>query len=85
MSHLHAAFRRQLGTTPHQWLVRRRLHAARQLLAATDQPLEEVAKACGFADAPAFCRVFRRVEGASPAAWRKVLRGGRSDPAPSAP
>lgn len=80
VSHLHAAFRRQLGTTPHQWLVRRRLHGARQLLAATDQSLEEIAKACGFADAPAFCRVFRRVEGDSPASWRKALRGARHEP-----
>jgi AraC-like DNA-binding protein len=76
VSHLHAAFRRHLGVSPHQWLLRRRLHAARQQLAATDVPIAAVAAACGFADAAAFCRVFRRGEGTSPAAWRRSARGG---------
>lgn len=75
VSHLHAAFRRHLGVSPHQWLLRRRLHAARQQLAATDMPIAAVAAACGFADAAAFCRVFRRGEGTSPAAWRRTARG----------
>ena len=72
--HLHERFRTHLGISPHQWLVRRRLHAARQLLAATDQPVVEIARACGFADAAAFCRVFHRGEGTSPAAWRRGMR-----------
>jgi AraC-like DNA-binding protein len=75
--HLHERFRVHLGISPHQWLVRRRLHAARQLLAATDQPVVDIARACGFADSAAFCRVFRRGEGASPAAWRRRMRQER--------
>jgi AraC family transcriptional regulator len=76
VSHLHAAFRRHLGVSPHQWLLRRRLHAARHLLAATDQPVATVATACGFADAAGFCRAFRRAEGQPPATWRRETRGG---------
>ena len=72
--HLHDRFQAHLGISPHQWLMRRRLHAARQLLAATDQPIAEIAGACGFADAAAFCRAFKRGEGTSPAAWRRLGR-----------
>jgi len=75
VSHLHAAFRRHLGVSPHQWLLRRRLHAARHLLAATDQPIAAVATASGFADAAAFCRAFRRSEKQPPAQWRRETRG----------
>jgi AraC-like DNA-binding protein len=56
VAHLHDRFQAHLGISPHQWLMRRRLHAARQLLAATDQPIIEVADACGFSDAAALCR-----------------------------
>jgi AraC-like DNA-binding protein len=75
--HLHDRFQAHFGISPHQWLIRRRLHAARQLLAATDQPIVEVATTCGFADAAAFCRAFKRGEGTSPANWR---RQGRISP-----
>ena len=74
--HLHDRFQAHFGLSPHQWLMRRRLHAARQLLAATDQPIVEIADACGFADAAAFCRAFKRGEGTSPAAWRRQGRLG---------
>jgi AraC-like DNA-binding protein len=77
VAHLHDRFQAHLGISPHQWLMRRRLHAARQLLAATDQPIVEVAEACGFTDAATFCRAFKRGEGISPAAWR---RQGRLSP-----
>lgn len=70
VNHFHAAFKRHAGVGPHRWLVQRRLRAARDLLVATDQPVAAIATACGFADAPAFCRAFRREYGASPGAWR---------------
>lgn len=73
-SHLHAAFRSHLGTSPHRYLLARRLRAARELLAATAQPVAAVATACGFADAAAFCRAFRAAVGTSPAAWRRQQR-----------
>jgi len=72
VNHFHAAFKRQTGVGPHRWLVQRRLRAARDLLAATDQPVATIAIACGFADAAAFCRAFRQEIGIAPGAWRKA-------------
>lgn len=69
--HLHALFRRHFGTSPHQFLIQRRLRAARERLVATDQPVKRIAADCGFADAPGFCRLFRRVVGCSPGEHRR--------------
>jgi AraC-like DNA-binding protein len=71
-AHLHARFRERLGTSPHQYLIQRRLRAARELLAATRQPIGDIAAACGFADAAAFCRTFRRAMGTTPAGYRRA-------------
>ena len=70
-AHLHAVFREHLGTSPHQYLIQRRLRVARELLASTRQPIADVAAACGFSGAAAFCRTFRRGVGATPAAYRR--------------
>lgn len=68
--HLHAVFRRHLGTTPHQYLLRRRIRAAREALAAHDQGLAGIAAATGFAGPQALIRAFRRQLGTTPMAWR---------------
>ncbi len=68
--HLHALFRRHLDGSPHQALNRRRLQAARELLATTSAPLKQVADQCGYANAAALCRAFRQGTGSTPAAFR---------------
>lgn len=57
--HLHALFRRELGMTPHQALLDRRLSEARRLLAGTKLSVKEIAWRTGFAEAAAFCKCFR--------------------------
>jgi AraC family transcriptional regulator len=37
----------------------------------SQQPLAQIALACGFADRARYCRVFREVVGLSPNAWRR--------------
>lgn len=68
--HLHEACRRHLDASPHALLHRRRIQAARELLAASDLPLAEVAGRSGFSSPATLCRAFRAALGASPAAWR---------------
>jgi transcriptional regulator GlxA family with amidase domain len=77
-SQLRRLFARRYGCSPTAWLVRRRLERARELLAATDLPVQEVARACGFADPFWFSRLFRRENGASPASWRGRARAASS-------
>ncbi|GGP26648.1 helix-turn-helix domain-containing protein [Silvimonas amylolytica] len=71
--HFARAFRDSFGMPPHAWLTARRLDRARQLLRHGDQPLVDVAAACGFADASHFSNRFRAALGASPSQYRAAL------------
>lgn len=64
-------FRRHLGTSPHRFLVERRLRAAADLLATTTRPVTEVASDCGFTDPAYFSRAFRRWAGCPASVWRR--------------
>ncbi|MDN7857904.1 AraC family transcriptional regulator [Burkholderia cepacia] len=67
------AFSRTTGRTPHQWLLEQRVIRARQLIETTDMSLAEIAAACGFADQSHLNRVFARIVGHPPGAWRREL------------
>jgi AraC-like DNA-binding protein len=75
-SHFARAFKASTGRPPHRWLLERRVDAAREQLLRSTRPLQEIAVACGFADQSHLTRVFARMVGASPAAWRRAHRGG---------
>lgn len=73
-SYFSAAFRVSFGTSPHDYVCRRRVDHAQKQMATTDKPLCEIALDCGFADQSHLCRVFRRMTGQTPAAWRRNER-----------
>jgi len=60
--------------TPGQLITQTRLAAASRLLAETDQPVSEIAHACGFYDHSAFTRAFRSATGMAPTEFRKTRR-----------
>jgi len=64
-------FRDETGTTPWQWLLRRRIALAEELLETTDLPIEQVAQRVGFANAATLRHHFSAVRGTSPAAYRR--------------
>ncbi|WP_395830420.1 AraC family transcriptional regulator [Elstera sp.] len=66
-------FTRLTGLTPHAYLVQRRLHQARRLMAES-LPLAEVAAASGFADQSHFTRLFTRQYGVSPGTFARAVR-----------
>lgn len=74
ISHFARAFKASTGVPPHQWLMNERVEMARDLLERSSTPLVEVAGVCGFADQSHFSRVFARVAGTSPGAWRREHR-----------
>jgi len=61
-------FRACLGTSPHRYLVLRRLDRARTLIRA-GAALADAAAASGFADQSHMTRQFRRAYGLSPGRW----------------
>jgi AraC-like DNA-binding protein len=64
-------FQRTFGTSPHAYLVRVRLRAARKLLAIGRTPAQ-VAAEVGFADQSHLGRWFRRAYRMTPAAYRRM-------------
>lgn len=75
-SHFSRAFRISTGLPPHQWLLRQRVEAAKQLMATVrDLPLSEIAISAGFANQSHLTKVFSAQVGASPAAWRREIQG----------
>ncbi|WP_456741191.1 MULTISPECIES: helix-turn-helix domain-containing protein [unclassified Bradyrhizobium] len=77
VSHFSRAFRISTGLPPHQWLLRQRVKAAKQLMSVRDLPLSEIAISAGFANQSHFTKVFSAQVGVSPAAWRREALGMR--------
>jgi AraC family transcriptional regulator len=75
VSHFSRAFRVSTGLPPHQWLLRQRVNAAKQLMTVRDLPLSEIAMSAGFANQSHFTRVFSAVVGVSPGVWRREAHG----------
>jgi len=61
-------FRTMLGTSPHRYLIMRRLEKARRLLAG-GRSLAETALDTGFADQAHFTRHFKKAYGLTPGRW----------------
>src|SRR3954449_5283622 len=68
--HFLRLFRDAFGTTPHQYLTRVRLEAAKRLLLA-DAPVTEVCFEVGFQSLGSFSALFARRIGAPPSAFRR--------------
>jgi AraC-like DNA-binding protein len=77
VARVHALFRRHVGTTPGDFLLRARLDRGASMLVAGDRPIADIALDCGFSEHSAFTRAFRRVYGTSPSAYRQRARGVR--------
>ena len=60
-------FTNRYGISPHQYLIRVRVHHAELLLKKSSIPLPEVARKVGFGSASAMQRSFQNLKGASPA------------------
>ncbi|MET8854346.1 helix-turn-helix domain-containing protein [Amycolatopsis sp. NPDC004625] len=67
-------FADRLGTTPGEWLLSRRVVAARTLLAETELPVEAVAVRVGLVSAVNLRRRFRDRVGTTPGAYRRAVR-----------
>ena len=67
-------FRRTMGDTPLSYLRSLRVQKAMTLLSEADHPLEHVARAVGFSDAFSFSKVFKKIVGHSPSAFRRQAK-----------
>jgi AraC-like DNA-binding protein len=74
-SHFGRVFRNSFGEPPHEYVIRRRVERAQGLMLSTSAPLRDIALDCGLADQAHLSRLFRRVVGESPRAWRRARLG----------
>jgi AraC family transcriptional regulator len=70
--HFAIAFRNSVGESPHEHIIRRRVERAQGLMLSTNNSLSSIAAECGLADQAHLTRLFRRIVGESPAAWRRA-------------
>ena len=68
--HFSRLFKRSTGLSPHQYVVRKRVERAKELLINTDLTLHAVALSVGFADQSHLSRYTKRLLGASPKSLR---------------
>jgi AraC-like DNA-binding protein len=71
-AHFSRRFARAFGTTPHQYLIARRIERAQHLLRNTEASILEIGLAVGFGGAASFSTAFLRVTGVTPRAYRRV-------------
>lgn len=76
-------FRHSTGTSPHRYVLQKRLAQARRLIVESTLPLAEVASATGFASQSHLSGAFSRAFGSTPGAARREARGAGTPPAQS--
>jgi AraC-like DNA-binding protein len=69
--HFAAQFRAAAGLRPHEYLLRRRIERAQEMLVGTGMSLVDVALSVGFQTQSHFTSVFKRYAGQPPRAWRE--------------
>jgi len=71
--HFERAFRESVGLPPHAFVLRKRVHAARDLLVSRPEfSIAEIAHQVGFASSSHLATVFRRQMGCSPTTFRRL-------------
>ena len=68
--HFARAFKEAVGTTPHHYVIQRRLERAKILLTLTQASVQEIAIKVGYANKSHFTAQFRKYVGTTPAAYR---------------
>lgn len=66
-----ARFMQLVGEPPLQYLTRRRMDRAMEMLRETRQAIKEIAQQVGYESEAAFSKAFRRMHGLAPGAYRK--------------
>jgi AraC family transcriptional regulator len=75
VTHLVRALRQHTGSTPHKYLVRRRMDRAVSLLRVAQIPIGDVVDKVGFSTPAHFVATFRAAMGVTPGAVRDALAG----------
>lgn len=71
VSRFSKGFNATFGRPPYDYVLSRRIEAAKYLISSTEEPLSQIAHACGLSDQAHLSKVFKRLVGTTPLKWRK--------------
>jgi AraC family transcriptional regulator len=72
--HLNRGFKKAFGQTPLVYIRERRILRAKALMLSSNESLAGIAIACGLCDQAHLSRIFLRIMGETPHAWRRRAR-----------
>ena len=79
-SYLTAIFKKKMGVSPQEYLMRCRMEHARAMLAESNLPVQDIAQRIGYENAMTFSRIFKIYYGLSPRNYRLDLQNTRKNP-----
>jgi len=82
-AHFARSFKQAFGETPHQYLRRRRIERAAELLRGTGVSVSEASLEAGFHSLGSFSSAFRELVGESPAAYARRWRDANAPAIPA--
>jgi AraC-like DNA-binding protein len=69
-NHLFAEFKRELGITPHSFIIECRIAEARRMLEESSMSIKEISDSCGFENIEVFYRTFKQFTSLPPGEYR---------------
>ena len=70
-SYLAGVFKSEMGISPKKYLTNLKINKAKELLIATEDPINIIGSSVGFSDALSFSKFFRKETSLSPSQYRK--------------
>ena len=74
-SHFSMLFQKETGSSPINYFLRLKIQKACQYIELTDLKLQDIATAIGFEEPAYFSRLFTKIMGMTPSAYRKQEKG----------
>ena len=72
-NHLRTVFLNSEGYTPYEYITRKRLEKAKNMILLGENTLAQIALECGFCSQSHFCAIFKKATGQTPAQYKKQL------------
>ena len=66
-------FKKYFELTPYQYVIRKRIERAQNLMVISDESLRDISAACGFSDQFHLSNAFYAIVGQRPGAWRRWM------------
>lgn len=67
-------FKNKLGVRPLEYITKKRIQTAKQMMLMNTLPVKSIAEAVGYSNSGYFCTVFKKYEGVSPGEYQKFKR-----------